>query len=143
MKRNISDNGLNLIKCMEGLKTQAYKCPAGVWTVGYGHTRTAYQGMTVTFAQADDLLRSDVKVSEAAVNRYVKDCTQNQFDALVSFVFNVGAGNFKNSTMLRLINEGRPAEEVAAEFGKWIYVKGKVSQGLVNRREFEKALYLS
>ncbi len=100
----LSVNGMNHIKNWEGLRLKAYKCPAGVWTIGYGHTGPDVKpGGTITQAQADALLDKDTDDAESAVNTLVKvPLSQNQFDALVSFVFNTGIGSFKNSTLLRL-----------------------------------------
>jgi lysozyme len=143
MAMKISAKGLDLIKKHEGLKLSAYICPAGKWTIGYGHTRSARQGMVITREQADDLLRADVFDAEMQVRALMIPLRQCQFDALVSFVFNVGAGNFRTSTMRRLILAGRPAPEIADQFMRWVFIKGVRSNGLTNRRRDEAALYLS
>lgn len=136
---NISDTGLNLIKKYEGCHLTAYRCPAGVWTIGYGHTSGVKQGMEITQAQADDFLRSDVKNSEKYVNQYVSlyHFTQNQFDALVSFTYNCGAGNLK-----KLVNGGqRTIFEISNAIPNYNKGGGKVLNGLVKRRADEKALF--
>ena len=138
----ISQNGIDLIKCWEGLRLKAYKCPANVWTIGYGHTKTAKAGMTITNSQADKLLLEDLKGYEAAVNTFtIVLLTQNQFDALVSFTFNVGIGAFRKSTLLRLVNQGR-FKEASNQFDRWVFGGGKQLPGLIARREAEKTMFL-
>lgn len=137
--------GKNLIKMYEGFKAFAYLCPAGVWTVGFGTTRINGQPVNehhkVTVTEANVLLESDLKQFEDSINALVKvDLTQNQFDALVSFVYNLGAENFKKSTLLKKINVGE-FSEAAEEFLKWNKAKGKILPGLTRRREAEKSLF--
>lgn len=140
---NISKAGLGLITSIEQLRLTAYRDSGGVWTIGYGHTRWAVEGMQISAAKALELLASDVAEAEAAVNRLVRvPLEQNQFDALVCFVFNVGVGAFKSSTILRLINERAESMRIAAEFLRWVYVKGKKLAGLETRRRKERLLYL-
>lgn len=135
-------NGLNIIKEFEGLRLQAYKCPADRWTIGYGHTAGVSANDVITEAQAISLLCQDVAESERAVNHYVHGpLTQNQFDALVSFVFNLGVGNFRTSTLLKKLNAG-DNDGAAQEFGRWIHAGGKALPGLVRRRAAERALFL-
>jgi len=135
-------NGLNIIKEFEGLRLQAYKCPADRWTIGYGHTAGVSANDVITEAQATSLLCQDVAESERAVNHYVHGpLTQNQFDALVSFVFNLGVGNFRTSTLLKKLNAG-DNDGAAQEFGRWIHAGGKALPGLVRRRAAERALFL-
>lgn len=135
-------NGFNLIKEFEGLRLHTYKCPADRWTIGYGHTANASANDVITEAQAISLLYQDVAKSERAVNQYVRvPLTQNQFDALVSFVFNLGVGNFRTSTLLKKLNAG-DYDDAAKEFGRWIHAGGKALPGLVRRREAERALFL-
>ena len=137
-----SKNGINLIKNYEGCRLTAYKCPAGVWTIGYGHTAGVKQGDKITQLQADTLLAVDLQKFEYSVNKAVKKpITQNEFDALVSFAFNVGTGNFEKSTLLRLVNMGQ-FELAAKQFEKWIYAGGKPLTGLKKRRLAEKTLFL-
>lgn len=138
----IGIDGLNLIKEFEGVRLQAYKCQADRWTIGYGHTTDVGPDDVITEAQAVFLLRQDVAESERAVNRYVHvPLTQNQFDALVSFVFNLGIGNFRTSTLLKKLNAG-DYDGAAQEFGRWIHAGGKALPGLVRRREAERVLFL-
>lgn len=139
----ISDKGLSLIKNAEGLKLKAYKCPAGVWTIGYGHTKIAYEGMAITKEFADSLLRNDVQGAENCVNNTGLTFTQNQFDALVSFVYNIGCGAFTKSTLLNKIRENATPDQIKSEFRRWIYAGGKVLKGLADRREKEIDLFFS
>ena len=137
-----SKNGINLIKTYEGCRLTAYKCPAGVWTIGYGHTAGVKQGDKITQLQADTLLAVDLQKFEYSVNKAVKKpITQNEFDALVSFAFNVGIGNFEKSTLLRLINMGQ-FELASKQFERWISAGGKPLTGLKKRRLAEKTLFL-
>lgn len=139
----INFDGLEIIRVCEGLRLTAYKCPAGVWTCGYGHTGADVRdGMHITPNQAEELLRKDVKSAELAVYELVTvPLTRNQFSALVSFVFNIGRGKFSGSTMRKLLNKAE-YRKAADEFDKWIYSNGKVLSGLVERRKREKALFL-
>ena len=147
-----SENGIELVKAFEGLhkvksdgSVRSYRCPAGRWTIGYGHTHGVRSGETITPEEAEDLLRKDLQDCEAVVERMVKvDLTQNQFDALVSFVFNLGQGNFGSSTLLRKLNRGE-YESAAEEFIRWnkARVDGelKALPGLTRRRTAEAALF--
>lgn len=141
--KNISDNGIRLIKNFEGCRLTAYKCPAGIWTIGYGHTGSnVVQGKTITQEEAEKLLKMDLIVHCNNVSKLVKvPLNQNQFDALVSFEFNVGYGNFASSTMLKLLNQGKYTD-AANQFGRWIYANKKVLPGLVKRRSAEKELFV-
>ena len=139
----ISKAGLDLIKEFEGLYLKAYRCPAGVPTIGYGHTAGVAMGQTITQQQADDYLRRDVRQFERAVERQVSvPLTQGQFDALVSFAFNLGEGALAQSTLLRLLNAGDYAG-AAAQFDRWNKASGRVLPGLVRRRAAERALFES
>ena len=136
-----SENSVEIIKKHESYRSKAYQCPSGVWTIGYGHTKGVRKGQTITRAQGEAYFQQDLQNAVNIVRKYVKvPLTQNEFDALVSFVFNVGEGNFKNSTMLKKIN-AREYEAAAAEFPKWNKGDGKVLQGLVTRRREEKGLF--
>lgn len=137
-----SGNGLNLIKRYEGCRLKAYKCPAGVWTIGYGHTRGVKDGMTITQAIADQLLIEDVKHCEKAINALGINLRQGQFDALVSFIFNLGTGNFNSSTLKKKIVAGAADREICDEFKKWVKAGGKVMAGLIKRREEEAAMWM-
>ena len=132
-----------LTESFEGCRLKAYRDSKGVWTIGYGHTGgIVEEGMTCTQVQADIWLALDIAWAESVVNREVKlQLTQNEFDALVDFVFNCGAGNFHSSTLLRLVNAGRHAE-AALEFEKWDHCSGQVVAGLLRRRQAEEALFL-
>lgn len=137
-----SQKGIDLIKSFEGCRLTAYQDSVGVWTIGYGHTAGVYQGMKITEEQAESYLRSDLSTSESAVNNYVTYAiNQNQFDALVSFTFNLGSGSLKNSTLLKKLNAG-DIEGAANEFDKWVYAGGVALEGLVKRRAAEKELFL-
>jgi len=143
----ISKEGLDLIKKFEGLRLKAYKCPAGVWTIGYGSTGGIIEGWEITEEDAELLLKDDVFDSEVAVDFDVTvPLTQEQFDALVSFVFNVGIGNFRKSTLLKKLNAGHYIG-AANEFLKWdkATVNGvkKTLAGLTKRRKMERDLFLS
>ena len=137
-----SDVGIELIKKYEGCVLKSYKCPSGVWTIGYGHTNGVKSGMQITKAQALDYLKQDLSVFEKAVTNYVKvPLNQNQFDALVSFSFNCGSGALKTSTLLQKLNSS-DYNGAANEFLKWNKSNGKVLNGLAKRREEEKELFL-
>ena len=138
-----SENGINLITSHEGLRTRAYRCPAGVWTIGYGHTKGVKEGQVVTVRQAIDFLKEDLESAENTVSKHLPGINQNQFDALVSFVFNVGAGSFGRSTLLRKakINPNDPS--IDEEFAKWHKAGGESLKGLVRRRADEAKLYFS
>lgn len=137
-----SENATKLVENFEGLELCAYQDQRGIWTIGYGHTAGVKPGDTCTQAQAQAWLDADLKRADDAVNHYVRvDLTQNQFDALVSFTYNVGAGNLETSTLLRLLNEGNK-QGAAQQFTEWIHAGNKVSAGLVRRRFAEQALFL-
>lgn len=133
----ISEVGLNLIKKFEGCRLTAYQDSAGVWTIGYGHTSGVKKGQTITQAQADAFLVTDCRTTEAAVNKYQSkyNFNQNQFDALVSFAFNIG--NIKQLTA----GGTRTIKEISAKIPEHCYCAGKKLQGLVNRRNAEKDLF--
>jgi lysozyme len=137
----ISEKGLELIKQFEGLRLEAYLCSAGVATIGYGSTRGVKLGQTITEEEATEKLRVDVLSAEECVNDHVEvSLTQNQFDSLVSFVFNLGCGAFKGSTLLALLNAGK-TDAAAAQFPRWNKAGGKVVQGLVWRRNVEREFF--
>ena len=140
-----SDNGRNLIKKFEGCSLTAYQDSVGVWTIGYGHTANVYYGETITSSEADALLASDLKTFENGVNKYTSgvSLTQNQFDALVSFSYNVGLANLKNSTLLKKVKANPKDKAIETEFRRWVYAGGKILQGLVNRRAEEAKLYFT
>lgn len=138
--RKIGQAGLKLIMEFEGCRLAAYKCAAGVWTIGYGHTAGVHSGMTITQAQADAYLLEDVAKFEKYVNKsaYVPvtdKLNQNQFDALVSFAFNCGAGNLKT------LCAGRTIAQIGAKITAYNKAGGKVLSGLTKRRAAEKELF--
>ena len=137
-----SQKGIDLIKKFEGCRLEAYKCPAGIWTIGYGHTKGVKDGMIISREQAKEFLREDLRIFEQAVEACVKvPLSQNQFDALVSFCYNCGSGALKTSTLLRLLNEGKYSE-AGEQFLRWNKAGGKVLVGLTRRREEERELFL-
>lgn len=139
----VSNNGINLVKRFEGLELKAYRDSVGILTIGYGHTHAVKAGDIITGEQADAFLREDLQVAELTINTNVKvKLTQGQFDALVSFVFNLGSGNFVKSTLIRKLNAGDYAG-AADEFGKWVNAGGKKLPGLVKRRAAEREVFLT
>lgn len=136
-----SDNGINLIKSFEGLLLESYQDKAGVWTIGYGHISGVKKGMKITEAQAVEFLKSDLATAEKAVNKILKyyKLNQNEFDALVSFTFNCGAGNLLKLTNNYKRNKGTIADKIL------LYNKagGQVLKGLVRRRQAEHDLFCS
>lgn len=139
--RRINDEGLALIKQWEGLKLRAYRCPAGVWTIGYGHTRTARPNMEIDAATAELLLRVDLRDFEAAVEDLIDvPLTEGQFAALVSWSFNVGGGAMARSTLRRRLNAGA-YHEVPEQLMRWTRAGGRVLRSLVNRRAAEAGLW--
>ena len=138
----ISKVGLDLIKSFEGCSLKAYKCPAGVWTIGYGHTGGVKPGQTITHAQAVVMLQTDLGSYEMTVNKNVKvPINQNQFDALVSFTYNCGCNALRTSVLLKLLNKG-DYTGAANQFDLWVNGGGKRLSGLVRRRAAEKELFL-
>lgn len=139
---NYSQAGIDLTKDFEGCRLKAYQDQKKVWTIGYGHTKGVKQGMTCTQEQAEEWLREDVGEAEATVARLVKvPITQNQYDALVDFCFNLGTKNFYISTLRKLLNKS-DYQGCANEFEKWNLVDGLVNAGIIRRRKAEKALFL-
>lgn len=144
---DISSNGYALIKQSEGYESNAYLDTGGVWTIGFGTIKypngaPVKKGDTCTQDQANQWLINDCKWVDSCLDKALKvKLTQNQFDALASFVYNVGETAFSKSTMLTLINKG-DFKGAAGQFDRWIYDNGKVINGLVNRRKIEKALFL-
>lgn len=141
--RHINEKGLALVKEFEGCELEAYSCPAGAWTIGYGHTLSAAPGMLINEAKAEALLREDLRNAEEVVDQLVEvPINDNQFSALVSFVFNVGPTAFEESTLLRLLNLFNGFEEVAAQFLRWNKAGDEELPGLTRRRHAERALFL-
>jgi GH24 family phage-related lysozyme (muramidase) len=143
------ERGLKLIKEFEGCKLTAYKCPAGVWTIGIGSTRysdgsAVKQGQTLVNEEAALLLLSKTLTSyEHAVNAIKINLTQNEFDALVSLTYNIGAGNLASSTLVKMLKAGDSKAEIAKQFLRWDKAGGKPLAGLTRRRNAEAELFLS
>lgn len=137
---HISQKGIELIKQFEGCRLKAYKCPAGIWTIGYGHTGGVYQGMHITYEQAEEYLRKDLERFESFVNMWSGyNWNQNEFDALVSFTFNCGNGN-----LTQLLQKGsRPKDRLPIYIRKYNKAGGVVLAGLTRRREAEATLFES
>ncbi|QTA85193.1 lysozyme [Desulfonema magnum] len=149
MSRSINNAGLNLVKKFEGFSPEAYLCPAGVLTIGYGHTGGVSPGQTMTKEEAEAVLRQDLAESVTHVERLITvPLTSNQFSALVSFVFNVGAGNLQSSTLKRKLNAGNYGA-VPSELARWVKItdpvtkEKKTMRGLVRRRAAEAELWLT
>lgn len=156
----VSDKAIDMIRHHEGVRTKPYRCPARLWTVGVGHVIDPQHGKvkfeerlalpipkgwnrTLSMEEVNEILRSDLKRFEAGVLRLCPgDITQGQFDALVSFAFNVGLGSLQKSTLRQKHNRGE-TDDAADEFLKWAKAGGKLLPGLLKRRNDEKALYLS
>lgn len=139
----IGKNCIDLIKKFEGLKLESYKCPAGLWTIGYGNTQWE-NGFRVLENQVIDIQRAE-KLLMFWVNKYAEridlKVNQNQFDALVSFAYNVGITNFNNSTLKKKVIANPNDATIRDEFMKWVSSRGKQLPGLVKRREAEANLY--
>lgn len=151
MSRTVNAATVQLVKHFEGLHLEAYRCPAGVWTIGYGHTGlvhrdgTVKQGRKITEAEAERLLEHDLNtfaadVEKALLSRPRAEMTDNMFGALVSLAFNIGMGNLRRSTILQRIN-ARNYVGAVGEFEKWNKAGGKVLRGLTRRRLSEAALF--
>jgi lysozyme len=142
MEMKISEQGLALIKRFEGLRLSAYRCPSGVWTIGYGHTGGVAGDDMIDEAGADAYLREDVKMAVAAINDLlIVPLTQNQFDVLVSFTFNCGVGALRKSTLLRLLNTDN-YDAVPDQLMRWTKgAGGKILPGLILRRKAEVELW--
>lgn len=140
----VTQNGINLVEKFEGCRLTAYLCPAKVWTIGYGHTGPeVVQGLVWTQQQADDALTADLTHAAVAVSDYVTVAlNDNQFSALASFVFNLGAGSLHGSTLLKKLNAG-DYDGAANAFLKWDFVDGQASPGLARRRFAERELFVT
>lgn len=139
----IGEKGIDLIKTFEGCRLQSYQDSVGVWTIGYGHTQGVFAGQTITQEDAEALLRQDLSDFSKSVSRlvYGHNITQEQFDALVSFAYNLGVANLKSSTLLKKVKADPNDATIADEFRRWVYAGGKKLTGLVRRRESEAMLY--
>lgn len=138
-----SEAGLSLIKSFEGLRLESYLCPANVWTIGYGHTQGVKPNQIISEKQAESLLKGDLLVFEKTVLSHNLKLNQNQFDAFVSFCYNVGSGNLAKSTLLRKAKLNPNDETIRDEFMKWNKAKGKELAGLTRRRKAEGDLYFN
>ena len=114
-----SNQLLDAIRGFESCKLKAYKCPAGVWTIGYGSTQNVYSGLVITYAEAEKRLQKDLSVYEAFVNKIPEINTQGKFDAVVDFCFNCGIANFKSSTLYKYIQQHKPVEDIINQFKRW------------------------
>ena len=132
-----------MIRQFEGLRLMAYQCPAGVWTIGYGHTSNVLPGKVITKELAEEFLKQDIEAAENIVNAECPGLRQCQFDALVSFIFNVGGGNFWKSTLLEKVKANPDDNSIMDEFLRWVYANGVVQPGLQKRRLAEMRLYFS
>lgn len=141
--RKINKAGIELIKKYEGLRTEAYLCPAGVWTIGYGHTKGVVKGMKITPYEAEELLREDLEFFERGVFAMLEVAvTDGEFAALVSLAFNIGLTALQKSTLIRLLNEG-DYEKAADQFLRWNKAGGKTLLGLTERRKAERELFMA
>jgi lysozyme len=141
-KMTTSRNGLRLIKDFEGLRLGSYKCPAGVWTIGYGHTKGVKQGQVIDQGKADDYLVEDIAPIERLLNDLRINFRQEQFDALVSWIFNLGASAFQRSTLYIRIGTNASDEEITDQIIKWVNAAGKPLVGLKKRRIAEANMFL-
>ena len=140
---NTSQAGIDAIKDYEGVRLKAYDDGVGVWTIGVGHTKGVHRGDVITMDEVDKFLRDDLEDAERTVNsRVTAPLAQGQFDALVSFVFNVGSGAFMASTLLKKLN-ARDYDGAADEFLRWNKAGGRVLAGLAKRRISERMMFLT
>jgi len=138
---NISEEGLSLIKKFEGCELKAYRCAANVLTIGYGTTKGVTEDMEITKEEAESLLKEEMHEYEGYINDMVKvPLEQHQFDAMVSWVFNLGSGNLSSSSLLKKLNNSE-YDEVPAQIKRWNKAGGKVLDGLIRRREAESLLF--
>lgn len=143
MSRTINEAGLDIIKSQEGLRLKAYRDGGGVPTIGWGHTAGVRMGQTITKERAEELLRMDIAHAEKAVISYaMTGLNDNEFSALVSFVFNVGVAAYHDSTLLKKLRQGDRAG-AAEEFLRWNHDNGRVIDGLTARRNRERVLFLT
>lgn len=137
-----SEKAYSLIRNFEGLRLKAYKCSAGKYTIGYGHTNRVKSWERITPEYAEELLKRDIESIEKELSAIISvDLNQNQMDAIISFVFNVGVGNFRSSTLYRRIQAKR-FDDVPNQMKRWIYCRNKILNGLVKRREVEAKLFM-
>lgn len=134
---------IELIKEFEAFHSEAYRCPAGVWTIGWGHTQGVKRGMQITEEEAEKLLREDMREAERVVKKLGVELNSNQYNALVSFVFNVGERAFAKSTLRAKILVNLNDKSIYSEFLQWVYANGVEYKGLKRRRKKEAELYFS
>ena len=140
---NISAEGLSLIKKFEGCELKAYRCAANVLTIGYGVTKGVTEDMEISQEEAESLLQEEMHEYEGYINDMVKvPLEQHQFDAMVSWVFNLGSGNLSSSTLLKKLNNSE-YDEVPAQIRRWNKAGGKVLDGLIRRREAEAKMFMN
>jgi lysozyme len=139
----MSDYAFICLKEFEGFCAEAYQCPGGVWTIGYGHTKGVKKGQRITEEDASRLLVKDVEYFEQflAKEPYEEELTQGQWDALTDFLFNLGPGNFLSSTLRKKLLRDIDDSTIPDEFRRWNKSKGKVLPGLVKRREWEAQMF--
>lgn len=140
MVMKISEAGIKLICKWEEFRTYAYVCPAGLWTIGYGHTDRVKPTDKIDLAQGEAYLRKDLEIVERCLNALKLELNQNQYDALCSLIFNIGTGNFLRSTLLKHLR-AKQYDKASAEFLKWRKANGKVLKGLEARRKDEQELF--
>jgi|TARA_R110000824_G_scaffold203363_1_gene387781 lysozyme len=139
--RAISQEGLSLIKKFEGCELASYQDSVGVWTIGYGHTKGVEDGMSITQLEANQMLEDELPEYEGYINKLVtKELEQCEFDALVCWVYNLGPTNLRESTLLKILNEG-DKKGVPAQIRRWNKAGGETLEGLVRRREAESLLW--
>lgn len=138
-----SESAKQAIATFEGLKLKAYRCPSGILTIGYGHTKGVYEGMVITKEKALIFLGEDLAEAERNINARFPVTTQNKFDAMVSLTFNIGVQKFNTSTLYRKAKVNMNDATIRGEFMRWVHSNGKVLPGLVNRRTWEANLYFS
>lgn len=141
----ITDLAFQKIKEFEGCRLTAYQDAAGVWTIGYGHTKGVKKGDRWSQYWADETLRKDIEEVEAQIEKLGMSWSQPQWDAIVSFVYNVGIGHFEKSTLLKFIRAGRGEEDIKKQFRLWVYAgrPARTMPGLIMRREWESVRFFS
>lgn len=142
-----TETGVDLIKRHEGLRLKAYRCPAGVWTIGYGHTQGVKSNDCITPAQAVNYLHQDVAVIDRQLSKLCAErcviLNQNQWDALASWVFNLGINQLRSSTLWQRICQSPSHPDIPTQWLRWVYAGGRRLAGLENRRRDELKLYMS
>ena len=138
---NLGYNGTKILKFFEGCKLTAYQDSVGVWTIGYGHTKGVHAGMSITQEEAEQMLLTEFEEYEGYIEKYVDvELTQEQFDALTVWVYNLGPTNFRKSTLLKRLNEGN-FEDVPSQIKRWDKAGGQTLSGLTKRRASEAHLF--